>query len=78
MRFSELRSVRKAILREVEDMEKDKETRWHDELIHAQAFLDGLPLPVRPPPVEDGLKSEGSSAGPVISVENIFPGDGDS
>ena len=73
-----IKEVRKAILREVEDMEKDKETRWHDELIHAQAFLDGLPLPVRPPPVEDGLKNESGSAGPVISVENIFPDDGDS
>ena len=76
-----IKQVRKTILREVEDMEKNKEKYWHDELIHAQAFLDGLPLPVRPPPVEDSsLKSAVEDslkcAGPVVSVENIFPDDG--
>ena len=76
-----IKQVRKTILREVEDMEKNKEKYWHDELIHAQAFLDGLPLPVRPPPVEDSsLKSAVEDSlkctGPVVSVENIFPDDG--
>jgi len=62
--------VRSKILEEVATLEKDKEKRWHDELIHAQAFLDGLPLPL--PPSEDSC-DDGGEVGPRVAVDNIFP-----
>ena len=73
---TQVKSSEKKILNTVEMKRKQKEKDWQDELIHAQAFLDGLKLPLpEEEEEEDGDKANGSgivSGDPKLCVGNIW------